>query len=204
MCVWDRAYKDLTKKKQAWAELAHIFKKDVDSLKRLWKNLKDNFGKCLKNRIKMTRSGAAAETLPKCKLFDQLYFIKDTVANRPTISNIPQESQETCKIDQFTPPPSCSSDQRKRGFDDIFEDETPIKSGPSSKKAKAKLVQIDAGDQALINALREDSSKKSELDDPDVAFAHSIIPILKLLPAKKNRLVKVEIQQLLIKYEFEE
>lgn len=134
MCVWDRAYKDLTKKKQAWAELAHIFKKDVDSLKRLWKNLKDNFGKCLKNRIKMTRSGAAAETLPKCKLFDQLYFIKDTVANRPTISNIPQESQET----------------------------------------------------------------------PDVAFAHSIIPILKLLPAKKNRLVKVEIQQLLIKYEFEE
>ena len=36
----------------------------------------------------MTRSGAAAGKLPKCRLFDQLTFLRDTVANRPTISNI--------------------------------------------------------------------------------------------------------------------
>ena len=34
-----------------------------ESLKKLWKNLKDNFSKCLKKRDLMTRSGAAAEKI---------------------------------------------------------------------------------------------------------------------------------------------
>ena len=68
-----------------------------------------------------------------------------------------------------------------------------------------KCTEIDAGDQALINALKEETSSKAENDlDPDVAFVHSIVPILKSLPPKKNRLAKIEIQQLLIRYEFDE
>lgn len=60
---------------------------------------------------------------------------------------------------------------------------------------------MDPVDQALLKALKDDDSKQT-LSDPDVAFVHSIIPILKSLPPNKNRLAKVEIQNLLIRFEF--
>ena len=40
----------------------------------------------------MTRSGAPAASLPKCKLFNQLELLKDKVMNRTTVSNVPQAS----------------------------------------------------------------------------------------------------------------
>ena len=45
-----------------------------------------------KNWELVTRSGASAAPLPKCKLFTQLEFLKDKVLNRTTVSNIRQAS----------------------------------------------------------------------------------------------------------------
>ena len=50
-------------------------------LKKCWKNLRDNFSKCLKSREKKARSGAEASTLPKCKLSTQMLFLKDSILN---------------------------------------------------------------------------------------------------------------------------
>ena len=36
----------------------------------------------------MTRSGAAASSLPKCKYFEQMRFLHENTANRPTESNM--------------------------------------------------------------------------------------------------------------------
>ena len=62
-------------------------------LKKCWKNLRDNFSKCLKSRERKTRSGTVASTLPKCKLFTQMLLLKDSILNRPTISNVISNSQ---------------------------------------------------------------------------------------------------------------
>ena len=44
--------------------------------------------KFLKKRELQTRSGAAATSLKKCKFFDQMLFLRDTLANRKTESNL--------------------------------------------------------------------------------------------------------------------
>ena len=36
----------------------------------------------------MTRSGAAASTLPKCKFFEQMAFLHEKSANKATESNV--------------------------------------------------------------------------------------------------------------------
>ena len=51
------------------------------------------------------------------------------------------------------------------------------------------------------NAANCQSAKKRDADE---GFANSIVPILKKLPAKKNRLARIEIQQVLLKYEFDD
>ena len=57
-------------------------------LKKCQKNLRDNFSECLKSRERKARSGADASALPKCKLFTQMIFLKDSIPNRPTTSNV--------------------------------------------------------------------------------------------------------------------
>ena len=61
------------------------------------------------------------------------------------------------------------------------------------------ITEKDHPDNFLYEALQQ----KSE-NDADQSFADSIVPILRGLPAKKNRLAKIDIQQILLKYEFED
>ena len=56
--------------------------------KKCWKNLRDNFSKCLESGERKTRSGAEASTLPECKLFTQMLFLRDSKLNRRTTSNV--------------------------------------------------------------------------------------------------------------------
>ena len=60
----------------------------VEFLQKQLKNLKDSLKKCLDKRTKMTRSGAAASSLPKCRYFEQMAFLYGSVDNRPTESNL--------------------------------------------------------------------------------------------------------------------
>ena len=60
----------------------------AEFLQKQLKNLKDSLKKCLNKRTKMTRSGAAASSLPKCRYFEQMAFLYGSVGNRPTESNL--------------------------------------------------------------------------------------------------------------------
>ena len=60
----------------------------VEFLKAQWKNLKENFKRCLDKRNRMTKSGAVAHSLPTCKYFQNLQFLKDKIGNKETESNI--------------------------------------------------------------------------------------------------------------------
>ena len=50
--------------------------------------MKDNLKKCLDRRRALTRSGAGAISLPKCKYFDQMVFLHEKSSNKPTDSNL--------------------------------------------------------------------------------------------------------------------
>ena len=73
----------------------------VEYLQRQLKNLKDNLKKCLDKRQRMTRSGAAASSLPQCKYFHQMKFLHEKTANQPTESNISHQAQQVT-----VPPPA--------------------------------------------------------------------------------------------------
>lgn len=59
-------------------------------IKAEWEKLRENYRKCLAKREKATRSGAAAKKLPTCNFFVELSFLRDTLLNRRTESNLPQ------------------------------------------------------------------------------------------------------------------
>ena len=153
---------------------------------------------CMKNREKMTRSGAEASTLPTCKLFTQLLFIKDTVLNHPTATNISINDLQQDNVDLFTPPPSPSSSTCVSSFQDTTKRGCTIQE--SRKRSKTSLETVD---KMLLDAFRDEGKKEKTLAT-DVSFAESIVPLLRALPPRKNRLAKIEIQQVLMKYEFDE
>ena len=173
-------------------------------LKKCWKNLRDNFSKCLKSRERKTRSGAEASTLPKCKLFTQMLFLKDSILNRPTASNVISNSQsvsvEVSSIPQSNPSSSSPSSTRNES---VKRSDTANVIN-ESKRSKLSKPSLDTTDQALLALLRKEDKDNMEIIDADVSFANSIVPILQSLPAKKNRLAKMEIQQVLMKFEFDD
>ncbi len=60
----------------------------VEFLKAQWKNLRENFKRCLDKRNRLTRSGAGARSLPTCRYFQNLLFLRDKVSNKETESNV--------------------------------------------------------------------------------------------------------------------
>lgn len=62
-----------------------------------WRNavkiLETTFPNALKSRERKVRSGAEGPTLPKCNLFTQMFFLKDSILNCPTRSNVISNSQ---------------------------------------------------------------------------------------------------------------
>ena len=67
---------------------ANFFSHLVHYLQKIFKNLKDSLKKCLDKRKAMSRSGAAASTLPTCKYFEIMRFLHNKTSNLETHSNI--------------------------------------------------------------------------------------------------------------------
>ena len=194
-------------------------------MKRRWKNLRDGMMKCLKKIDMATRSGAGATKTSTCKYFQQLLFLKDSVSNRRTESNLNMTPLSP------TPPPSLSylnvlsptqPDDLIQPNDDLTPpiSPTPSSSGQnrkldsdsrSAKKFKKASDRRDSIDYLIIDALKNTSntdqtsgSSCQDKEDHDLLFLKSVAPLLSNLPPRKNRMAKIEIQQLLLRYEFED
>lgn len=68
-----------------------------------------------------------------------------------------------------------------------------------------KMDRQDKIDLLLVDALRksDDCPEKNPTKSSNHLFCESIVELLDKLPAQKNRMARVEIQQLLLKYEFD-
>ncbi|KAM7289539.1 uncharacterized protein ISCGN_029668 [Ixodes scapularis] len=99
-CLWQvksKDYKDTNKKKLLWVEIAELMlpgdPTDVSLIlvQRRWKSLRDRFTRYVAELAKQQKSGAGAEdTIPDVTLpyFEQMLFLKDTVAHRQTSGNM--------------------------------------------------------------------------------------------------------------------
>ena len=184
----------------------------MDELRRRWKNLRDGMNRCLKKINDNQKSGAAASKAPTCKLFQQLLFLKDTLQHRDaTVSNFNIASQDVSLnsllataddtasiIQEFEPlsPPAMP----------MVNLNTSLPTPPVTKTSVKRKSSSDV-DMLLMKAL-SDSTPKHETtttsESSDMLFCRSIVEILERLPPRKNRLARMEIQRVLLNYEFDE
>lgn len=201
-----------------------LFNFTVEFLKTQLKYLKDNLKKCLDRRSKATRSGAAASKPATCKYFDQLSFLHSKVSNKPTESNLTpvtevedtpsvQDNPSTFTVTQSVPSPTIST--TTSALAKGISSSAPGKKSAESelipytpaKRSKSRAEMAYAVDALLVKTLQdmqEPSSKSTTIgdNDEDMLFCKSLVPQLKKMPARQNRLAKIKINQLLFDMEF--
>ena len=170
------------------------------------------------------RSGAAASKQATCKYFDQLSFLHSKVSNKPTESNLTPliEVEDASSVLEN---PAASTVTQSVPSSTILTMTSALRKGISSsapgkksseseripytpaKRSKSRADMAYTVDTLLVKTLQdmqEPSSKSTTAgdDDEDMLFCKSLVPQLKKLPARQNRLAKIKINQLLFDMEF--
>ena len=146
-----------------------------------------NYSKCLKSRERKTSSGVEPSALPKCELFTQMLFVKNSVLNLPTASNVISNSQSVSVEEIFLIPPnntSSSSPSSTSNKSVNTSDTTSVIN--ESKRSKLSKPSLDTTDQALLELLCKEDKDNMEVPDADVSFVNSIVSIFQSLLAKKK------------------
>ena len=161
-------------------------------------------------QARAAKSGAGASRVAMCKYYNELRFLCDKTANKPTESNVIITSVPDERVDVQSSsskhPQEITQAEVKRNLQEVV-DNRPI--NIKSKKSAKERAQLGyAVDTMLAKTLmdmeRPNIPAVSEPTDADTLFCKSLIPTLKELPAKKNRQAKLKIQQVLYDLEFEE
>ena len=185
----------------------------VDFLKAQWKNLRENLRRCLQKRNEMSRSGAATYTLPKCKYFSQLQFVHDKVLNKDTQSNVSIPSPLNINISSTDNAASTDFTSPLSSGSSVQSEVIGGKRRKSCENESRKMKDTNQMDTQFLKALQDinDSTKslssveeKQHVEDDNSLFCRSIIPTLRNLGPRKNKLAKLKIQQILFDLEFDE
>lgn len=76
------------------------------------------------------------------------------------------------------------------------------------KRKRNNMERKDQIDLMLIDALSKESNTRTSNNDDnidaDMLFFKSMAPLLRKLPPKKNRLLKIDMQKLCLEYEFDD
>ena len=187
--------------------------------------------RCIDKRSRLTRSGAAGHTLPKCKYFDSLLFLYDKISNRETTSNV-------------TLPKENSSEDLETIDHELLQSETwsysssspilqspqspciptavvPISTQISNQSEKRKFAEIETKPtsikpkksdmsstldmltmQMLANETASASKKEAQgAEDSDLLFFKSLLPAMHSMPKRKNRLARKRIQEIIFELE---
>ena len=170
------------------------------TIKHEWSKLQENYRKCLKKRELKTRSGAGSSKLPTCNFYNELHFLSDSLANKPSESNI-------TSLDMSFDKNTCVEEESE-----IAETPEAFQSSASKRTAKKKEeAQPSLLDAAILQTLntvnqrnKDKDTKKDEEKDADTLFCLSLVNTLKSLSAKKNALAKLKIQEVLFTIQFDD
>lgn len=159
--------------------------------------------RCLK---KENVSYRANSKVPTCRLYNNLIFLKEFFQGNSTDEKLLVSFNGTDENDIELPdsPHSGSSPthnnesgSRKRSASSTAGDSTYMHVSKYARRDREKLDVIIANTLAkLTDQLRSDE------ENSDWLFCKSIVGLLGKLNPKRNRLARMEIQQVLMKYEF--
>ena len=195
----------------------------VAFLQKTFKNLKDNLKRCIDKRRNLTRSGAAASSLPKCKYFDVMRFLYDRVSSKPSESNLPQtviradmddnqfllgSSHSLSSCSATSPLPTDTVPSQKSMKRTSYVSTQSNSSTPLPKKQKVQTQKMDEQFFALMKAMNDDliasipQARETEEICEDTMYCKSLIPIMQGLPVRQKRLARMKIDKLLYELEF--
>eukprot|EP00795_Rhopilema_esculentum_P009904 gene9904-18502_t len=78
----------------------------IEFLRKSLKYLRDKLKKCMDRRSKLTKSGAAASSLPTCNYYEQILFLVEGVSNYTTESKVESLVEEHQNNVEEPPSPS--------------------------------------------------------------------------------------------------
>jgi hypothetical protein len=198
----------------------------VEQVKLKWKNLSDGFKKCLDRKRDLEKSGSGYSKQPTCRFYNQLLFLRDSISNRTTQSNVQVRS-----ISPATPSPSekalpepsthVESNPGNKAQQNQQQAVPPTAQPPAKQKLqfpqanvipkKKKKVVLDPVEEYLIKSIEKNEEENklvpAKKEDADEQFCKSITHTLRRLgeqSVKKNQLAKIKIQQLLFDIEFDD
>ena len=127
----------------------------------------------------MSRSGAASCDLPKCQYFDQMAFLHEKSANKPTESNLSDSLGNSFFVEVTKQTPK------------------PVRKRQRETQETALTQSLEDCDKLLKTAMVEEN-------DEDSLYCRSLIPIMRELPKRQKRLAKIKISQLLFDLQYED
>ena len=130
--------------------------------------LHNNIKKYLCKRSNVTKSGAAASSLPKCKYFDEMAFLLGKNCNRPSESNLQLQSTS------ISPPPSpaYAKSQEKNNTNTVSR-----VSGLSCKKQKVDETEVHLMKQ-LSDTDNDIKKLLTESESEDSLYCRSLVSML--------------------------
>lgn len=163
--------------------------------------------RCLDKRNRLTRSGAAAHTLPKCKFFDVLMFLNDKISNQETQSNI--DISKSSNNHESIPSPLSSSSMLSSPSGSFSTDAAADTSTNTRKRSlKNKQGMSQRIDLLTLDFLEKASNekipKKEDEEDSDLLFFKSLLPSMKNLSRRSNRVARKKIQDIIFELEMSE
>ena len=161
--------------------------------------------KCCKKLELASKSGSGASKVPTCQHYEQLLFLKDYVSNRVTTSNVvlssngeDSEQLDDCDIQENsaesseTVIPTLKRPLPKQQHESVPKRRKEIE----TRKAAERRDSIDlllAKSLAKCDEQENTCEKPSSSaeNDSDLLYLRSLLPILKKLAPRKNRLARM-------------
>ncbi|CAB4017987.1 uncharacterized protein LOC108916950 [Paramuricea clavata] len=173
------------------------------------------------------KNGSGYSKQPTCRFYNQLLFLRDSISNRTTQSNVQVRSISLAipsPSEKALPEPSthAESNPGNKASQQNQQHAVPPTAQPPAKQKfqfpqatvipkKKKKVVLDPVEEYLIKSIEKNEEENklvpAKKEDADEQFCQSITHTLRRLgeqSVKKNQLAKIKIQQLLFDIEFDD
>ena len=176
----------------------------VNTLKRVWKNLREAYYKCINNRSKLTRSGAKASKLPTCHFYEVLQFLSVTSEEEtlPVACNITEGNITPFACSSTPKSTKCANNTSQSDIEPID------RKAFNPRKRKTNHNQVDETDLVLIKSLEnvnnqiQQSREKDEKESSNFLFCKSLIEIMDTLSPEQNMEARIKMQQILFEIKY--
>ncbi|XP_052864533.1 uncharacterized protein LOC128271135 [Anopheles cruzii] len=206
------AYRRASEMERAWTGVAEALNMKVESCKKRWKSLRDNFIKHYRVEMQpdqqqtqgVRKAWPYYENMGFLRGHVEVYRLKTLECSRPASPDISahkvEESFHGSVYDESQPEYYEIDEDMAMTMVDLDEQHDQEL---QSEEASSAPLKRSSTTKTSETCERFGTDHPQPIVDPDERFLLSCAPVLQRLPKKKNALVRLKIQQLLYEVEFE-